>query len=68
MQNMFATINIQGQPQQVPQQVQQNKTQVQQSSLDLLNSSSVNNNMTDFNTMQNLFATGVQGVANIGQQ
>lgn len=55
MQNMFATMNIQGQ-----QQGQVKQGQQQQSGLDLLNSTGQTNN-NDFNTMQNLFATGMPG-------
>lgn len=59
MQNMFATMNIQ-QVQQQQQGQGQVKQGQQQSGLDLLNSTGQTNN-NDFNTMQNLFATGMPG-------
>lgn len=49
MQNMFATMNVNNQPQ-----------TKQGNSLDLLNSSTPNVNITDYNTMQQLFATNAQ--------
>lgn len=50
MQNMFATMNVNNQPQ----------TTKQGNSLDLLNSSASNVNISDYNTMQQLFATNAQ--------
>lgn len=61
MQNMFATINIQGQQ---AQQMQGQQVK-QPSGMDLLNSTGQTNN-NDFNTMQNLFATGMPGQVQAG--